>query len=310
MGAVNRVLITGATGFIGRATVDAALGAGLEVVAVQRQAGTDRTGVTYVSADLTVRDSVKSLASAMDGCDGVIHLAAAMSGNAEDHARLTIAGTEHVIAAMKHAGVGHLTLASSLAIYDTSKVPIGAALTDSTPRVSADRPRDAYSDAKAKQETLALNASIGSVTLLRPGIVYDANQLWNAHLGVAVGPLLFRSSPDDPLPMCHVQRCAAALVQATTQRLQDTITVVDPNLPTRRAVIAELQKTGWPKLVLPLSWRVLSSAAHVLGPVSSKLPGLLRAPVLRQRLLPMTYRFHAPEHLDLPDASPAWEVAT
>lgn len=46
MGAVTRILITGASGFIGRATVDAALGAGLEVVAVQRRAETDRTDVT------------------------------------------------------------------------------------------------------------------------------------------------------------------------------------------------------------------------------------------------------------------------
>ena len=38
MGDVTRVAITGASGFIGRATVAAAVKAGLEVVAVQRSA--------------------------------------------------------------------------------------------------------------------------------------------------------------------------------------------------------------------------------------------------------------------------------
>ena len=309
MGAVKRVLITGATGFIGRASVAAALEAGLQVVAVQRRAGTDRTDVTYVSADLTVRDSIADLATAMAGCDAVIHLAAAMSGKAEDQARLTIAGTEHVIAAMKNAGIGHLTLASSLAVYDTSNVAIGSALTDTTPLVSTDTPRDAYSDAKARQERLVSKAGFESVTVLRPGIVYDADHLWNAHLGVGAGPALFRAASGDPLPMCHVQRCAAALVQATVDRLQDTITLVDPVLPTRGQVIAKLQESGWPKLVLPLPNGLLWTLARMLEPVASRLPGLLRAPVLRQRLMPMTYRFHLPDGLDLPDPAPVWEAA-
>lgn len=310
MGTVKRVLITGATGFIGRATVSAALEAGLQVVAVQRRAGTDRTDVTYVSVDLTVRDSIADLATAMAGCDAVIHLAAAMSGKAEDHARLTIAGTEHVIAAMKNAGIGHLTLASSLAVYDTSEVPIGGTLTDMTPLVTTDTLRDAYSDAKARQERLVSKAGFGSVTVVRPGIVYDADHLWNAHLGVGAGPVLFRAAADDPLPMCHVQRCAEALVQATVDRLQDTITLVDPSLPTRGQVVAKLQESGWPKQVLPLPTGVLWPLARMLGPIAPRLPGLLRAPVLRQRLMPMTYRFHLPEALDLPDPAPVWEAAT
>ena len=310
MGTVKRVLITGASGFIGRATVAAALEAGLQVTAVQRRTGTDRTDVTYVSVDLTVRDSIADLAKAMAGSDAVIHLAAAMSGTAEDHARLTLGGTEHVVAAMTQVGIGHLTLASSLAVYDTSQVPIGGTLTDTTPLVTTGTPRDAYSDAKAQQERLVAKAGFDSVTVVRPGIVYDANHLWNAHLGVGAGPTLFSAAADDPLPMCHVQRCAAALVQATVQRIDDTITLVDPTLPTRRQVIAKLQQNGWPKLALPLPTGLLYTLARALGPIAPRLPGLLRAPVLRQRLMPITYRFHPPEALDLPDPAPAWEVTT
>ena len=308
MGDVTRVLITGATGFIGRATVQAALDAGLEVVAVQRRAGAERVGVTYVSADLTVRDSASVLVNAMLGCDAVIHLAAAMSGDPQDHARLTIGGTQRIIDAMQVASIDHLTLASSLAVYDTRHVPIGRELTDDTPLVTQSTARDAYSGAKAEQECLARAARFNSLTVLRPGIVHDADHLWNAHLGVAVGPLLLRAPPDDPLPMCHVTRCAAALVQATTQRIDSTFTLVDPALPTRGAVISALQQTGWPKAVAPLPWRSLWTVANLLRPVASKLPGLLHAPVLRQRLLPMTYRFQSAPTLDLPESPPFREA--
>lgn len=310
MGDVTRVLITGASGFIGRATVQAARDAGLEVVAVQRRAGPEREGITYVSADLTVRDNAEVLVDAMQGCDAVIHLAAAMSGDPQDHARLTIGGTQRIIEAMQEAGVGHLTLASSLAVYDTRHVPVGGELTDDTPLVTQSTARDPYSGAKAQQESLARAARFNRLTVLRPGIVHDADHLWNAHLGVAVGPLLFGAPPNDPLPMCHVTRCAAALVLATTQRVNGTFTLVDPALPTRGAVISALQQTGWPKAVAPLPWRGLWTVANMLRPVASKLPGLLRAPVLRQRLLPMTYRFQPPIGLDLPEPPPLWDTAT
>ena len=110
--------------------------------------------------------------------------------------------------------------------------------------------------------------------------------------------------------MCHVTRCAAALVQVTIRRIEGSFTLVDPVLPMRSTVISALQQTGWPKLVVPLPWRGLWTVANMLRPVASKLPGLLRAPVLRQRLLPMTYRFQPPIGLDLPEPPPLWDTAT
>ena len=133
MGEVTRVLITGASGFIGRATVAAALKAGLEVIAVQRTAKESGTDVTYVSTDLTVRTAIPTLVDALAGCDAVIHLTAAMSGDPMDHKRLTLGGTEHVIDAMKQAGTRHLTLASSITVFDVSNVAVGGTLTDDCP---------------------------------------------------------------------------------------------------------------------------------------------------------------------------------
>lgn len=311
MGDVTRVLITGASGFIGQATATAALDAGLEVVAVHRAPGTDRTGVSYVSIDLTVQDAVPALVDALAGCDAVIHLAAAMSGDPDAHKRLTIAGTERLIEAMRLAHVQHLTLASSIAVFDTSQVPIGGALTDACTLENPGMSRDAYSGAKVRQEGLVRQARLGSAAILRPGIVYDSKHLWNAHLGVGLGPVLLRIGEDDPLPMCHVDRCAAALVQATVGQVDGSFAVLDTSLPTRSEVIDALRRSGWPKIVVPVPWRLLNTVARMGRPVASKLPGLLRESVLRQRALPIRYNLNtAPGSDAWPDPAPSWGNAT
>lgn len=295
MGDVKRVAITGASGFIGRATVAAALQAGLEVVAVQRSAVALGAGVTPVAIDLGSDAAVPALVGALDRVDAVIHLAAAMSGDAREHARLTIGGTARLTRAMAEAGTRRLILASSIAVFDTSHVPIGGKLTDDCPLVTPEAPRDAYSGAKVAQENLAKAADLDSLAILRPGIVYDADHLWNAHLGMGVGPVLFRIGGDDPLPMCHVDHCAAALVQATMQQVACASVVIDRNLPTRGEVIDVLRRSGWPKMVVPVSWRAVSGLAKGLRKQRNTLPGLLREEVLRQRILPMRYDFTRPD---------------
>ncbi|SHH65287.1 NAD-dependent epimerase/dehydratase family protein [Marivita hallyeonensis] len=308
MGAVKRLLITGASGFIGRATVDAAVEAGLDVVAVQRRAGSQRDGVTYAKIDLTARDALQSLTAALAGCDAAIHLAASMSGDPDAHKKLTIGGTETLLQAMSQAGVGHLTLASSLAVFDTFEVPVGGDLTDACRLENPTMSRDAYSGAKVKQEQLARAARLDSVAMLRPGIVYDDAHLWNAHLGIGVGPVLIRIGDDGPLPLCHVKRCAAALVHGTVKRMNVTTAVLDPVLPNRSQVIRQLKRGGWPKVVVPFPWQGLWTLARVLRPVSANLPGLLREAVLRQRLLPMGYAMQMPDAFaGLPNPAPDWE---
>ena len=294
MGAVNRIMITGASGFIGQATIAAALKAGLEVVAVQRHASARRDGVHSFAADLTSPDCVSVLQDALAQCDSVIHLAAAMSGAPEDHKRLTLGGTEHVLTAMARAGVGHLTLASSIAVFDTIQVPIGGDLTDDCVLENPAMSRDAYSGAKVRQENMARAARLNSLTIVRPGIVYDRSRIWNAHLGVRLGPILLRIGDDSPLPMCDVNRCAGALVQATLRAETVTFSVVDETLPTRGHVISVNKRFGGPIFVIPLPWQVPWVVARALRPMSGKLPGLLRENVLRQRCLPMGIRLAPP----------------
>jgi hypothetical protein len=57
--------------------------------------------------------------------------------------------------------------------------------------------------------------------------------------------------------------------------------------------MAALRRSGWPRYVLPGSWRPLAavaSAVSSLGPnLSERMPGLLRPAIIRSRMKPVTY---------------------
>lgn len=287
MGDVSRVLITGAGGFVGQTTVTAAKSAGLGVVASGR-----------AQIDLSARDATAKLQDAMVQCDAVIHLAAAIGGDAAEHDRVTINGTRAVLTAMQGADVRNLVLISSMSVYRLDALAPGEMLSSANPVDTTDTARDAYSRAKCEQEALAKKAGIASLTILRPGIVYSDTRLWNAHLGVGVGPALLSFPKNTALPMCSVSHLAQTIVDEVRRPSGGAHLVLDPELPSRGVVIDQLRQKGWPRVVLPFPWGALRLAAAAVSPLDRKLPGLLRSRVLEQRMYPMG-RVDA--------ASPAWQ---
>ena len=71
-----KIAITGGNGRVGQAVIEAALTQGHTVVSIDRlqlESELQRSGVTYIQADLTNYHAVEA---ALSGCDGLIHLAA------------------------------------------------------------------------------------------------------------------------------------------------------------------------------------------------------------------------------------------
>ena len=126
---MNRVLVTGANGFIGAHVVRAALGAGADVRAMVRQ-GSDQRGlaglpVEIVHGDLTDPDS---LANAVNGIDTLFNVAARydLSRRARrDAYRANVAGTRALMIASLRAQVDRIVHTSSVAAIgpprDTSR---------------------------------------------------------------------------------------------------------------------------------------------------------------------------------------------
>ena len=175
------MLVTGASGFIGRATVAAALTRGHRVRAVVR-GGADGPAwggeVEPVRADL--RDS-EAVRAAVPGVDVVIHLAAAMQGDDAEHAATTVGGTAHLLEAMAAAEVRRLVLVSSIAVYDVTTAAAEVPVDESCPLEPRPEERDPYCRAKLAQEALVREraAALGvEALILRPGVVHGPGRLW------------------------------------------------------------------------------------------------------------------------------------
>jgi uncharacterized protein YbjT (DUF2867 family) len=110
-----KVLVTGATGFIGPRVANAIVDAGHEVRVLERKPGSwSKAGIRCqeaVEGDMT---DPASLRTAVAGSDVVVHLVAIRQGRPEQFQRIMVGGTRDLIAAAKEAGVRRFVLMSAL----------------------------------------------------------------------------------------------------------------------------------------------------------------------------------------------------
>jgi NADH dehydrogenase len=125
-----KVLVTGATGFVGSAIVHELRARELEVRALVRDpARASRLqswGVELATGDVT---DPSSAAAAAEGCTHAIHLVAILRGSPADFERIMVDGTRNVLAAAREAGVQRLVHMSALGLDESTKdlVPYYAA---------------------------------------------------------------------------------------------------------------------------------------------------------------------------------------
>jgi UDP-glucose 4-epimerase len=126
----QRFLVTGGSGFIGSHVVDELVGAGGEVVVLDAQLrdenladARERGAVTVVQGD--VRDAA-AVTNALDGVDGVFHMAVLPLGPSVADPRLAhdvnVGGSLNVYEAARAAGVKKVVFSSASSVYgDTSE---------------------------------------------------------------------------------------------------------------------------------------------------------------------------------------------
>ncbi|MGH3800146.1 MAG: NAD-dependent epimerase/dehydratase family protein [Pseudonocardiaceae bacterium] len=133
----NRVVVTGAAGFIGSHLVDALLERGHEVIALDRRnlhdefAPANLAGaVAYERFRLhTVELATADLEPLMSGVDTVFHLAAVPGVRGSwgprfgDYATSNVIATQRLLAACENSGVRRLVFASSSSVYGTASRP-------------------------------------------------------------------------------------------------------------------------------------------------------------------------------------------
>lgn len=269
------VAVTGAGGFLGAAVCQTLLARGHEVRALLRR-GRAVAGVMAFHGDLVTDD----LGPALQGCDAVVHAAGTVRGDDATRARDTVEATTRLLQAMQDASAPpRLVLASSLAVYAAGEP--GAAITEASPLEPEPARRDGYMRAKLAQERLVRDMASSDAWLLRLGHLWSLGRMNGDVLGPRLGPLRARVAVG-ALPVCHVAHAALACALACERpaRCVEAVNVLDEDRPDARRW---LRLTG--ERAVPMPWWALDAAAGGLAGVP-RVPGLLRRPVLRARMMP------------------------
>ncbi len=156
-----RVLVTGGTGYLGRAIVHALVRRGHEPVVFARHARA--AGLPGRAIDADIRDR-QAVVAAAHGCDAMCHTAALVSlwrPDAQDFDRVNVGGLEHALDAVRQAGLRRLVYTSSF----LARPPAGRA----TPILAND-----YQRTKVLAEAVARRAQLAGqpIVILYPGVVY------------------------------------------------------------------------------------------------------------------------------------------
>lgn len=285
MVAHRHILVTGAGGFLGRATVDAILARGHRVTAVARRdlPVWNSDLVENVAADL----GTAQLDPILRGVNVIVHCAARMDGDDKAQRRDTILPTRRLLDAAREMQTPPVfVLVSSLSVYGYADLDPWAEINEATGLESRPHRRDAYTRAKLAQEEAVISAGLRA-WILRVGAVYGPERLWNGHLGVAKGPILLRTAKDGQIPLIHLDSAARAIALAADHEPEPPrhiLNLVDSNLPDRPAYLNAMSGGGWPKVTVPVPWQMLDRLGRLTGG-----PGLLRPEILRARMMPLQY---------------------
>jgi nucleoside-diphosphate-sugar epimerase len=230
------VLVTGATGDVGRHVTERLLADGMAVRALCRSVPDGLPGgVELVHGDLTAPET---LDPAVAGVDAVVHCAAHLGGGGRElHRQVNVGGTTALLAAAQRAHVGRVVHLSTLAVYGRKcdgQFVRPADGYDPFPEL-----RDDYAWSKiAAERWVRLYRDHGGLdaVVLRPGIIYGGRRDFVARVARRVGPLLVvLGSPGMLLPLVHVHDVAEAVLRAlrTASAPREPLDLVGPDMPTQ-----------------------------------------------------------------------------
>ncbi len=272
-----RVLVTGGTGYLGRAVVRALAARGHEPRVFARRA--TAAGLDGTSVDGDVRDA-DAVARAIRGCDAVVHTAALVSiwrRRPADFDEVNVGGLAHVIDGAARSGAARI-------VYTSSFLAL--------PPAGCDRPLSAndYQRTKVAGDAAAGRAVAAGAPIIRlyPGVLYGPGEATEGNL---VGRLV-RDHLAGRLPgvvganriwsFAYVDDVAAAHVAAVERgRIGARYALGGENAPQRRLfeVLRDLTGRALPREVPYWLSRAVASVEEWRARLTGGLPRLTRGAV-------------------------------
>ncbi len=260
----HRVLVTGATGFLGHHLVNALCEAGYQVRALVRETS-DTTHLRDLDVELVIGDVLdeRSVQDAVGGCRSVVHAAGLFRfwGRPEDFERANVEGTAYVMQAAQRHNLERFIYISTIAVV--GRPPSNGLIDEAT----LCYPADAYQRSKLLAEkSVQMFARVANLPaiILRPGAYYGP---WGRY---AFNRLFF----EDPLRGLRIQvhhgehfifpvfvpDVAWAVTAALSQgRVGETYNICGESITHRKAnaIISRLAGISAWRANVPAAWMLL-----------------------------------------------------
>lgn len=288
------VFLTGGTGLIGSHVAERLIRDGHQVRALVRPDGDAgflrRLGAEIWPGDVTRPDS---LASALDGCEGLVHAAAIVVARASEEAyrRVNIGGTEAMLETAARAGVRRAVHVSSVAVYGGPRALARGSIDETAPTDDPLPAGEYYARSKRESEAVAWRYAADSpveVVVVRPDVVYGERDR-------AVIPRLVRyldrsiaftvGEGDRTLPVVYAGNVADGIARAlVTRGAAGRAYNLANDFPVTQRRFFELVAAalGRRPHFVALPYR-LADVAAALAEAIARIPGRGPAPALNRR---------------------------
>ncbi len=275
----ERILVTGATGFLGAAVCSALFNAGRTIVANGRDAvnlaALSSNNFDTVAFDLAEPFSAETT-TALQGITGIVHCAALTSpwGRRADFDRANVTATANLIALAKQIGVSRFVQISSPTVYFQFADQIYI-----SEQMALPSPVNDYARTKREAELAVLAVSEIGPIILRPRGIYGEGD-------TSLLPRLVRAARAGPLPLFR-----DGVAQTDITHVEDVVSAIIAALDAAAGVNGEIFNisSGEPLALCAIVERACAFAGVVLRwqtiPVR---PALVAARVLETacRLMP------------------------
>ena len=280
--------MTGGTGYLGQALLRTLAAEGFRLRAIVRPESDisaldaiddahPETPIERIRCHLDA--AVDAVFEALSGVDVVFHLASALSGGPEAVMRGTLATSSILLDAIQQLAVPpRVVLVGSIAVHDTAGLADGATVDARTALDPRPALRDAYTHAKIQQELMFRERCTRHgipLAVVRPGIIHGPGRAGpSARVGFAVpaAGVFLLIGGDNPLPLVHVDNCAAALTHVAKAAAFDgeAFNVIDEPLPGCRAYLERYRAAHRPAM------RIVA-VPSTIGRLAARLSPMLHA---------------------------------